>query len=619
MMRSFYNSEYYYNHAEPHRRRPSIVEFPCVVWHIGIYYPQSKKQFIGEIEKLFNKTLTNNGWQLVKSFIERPVGRGEAQFEQLTEETVYNFFNQPWLVGPPQRQSKKKIPKFSEYQIDDAYARKTVFCLECVPSATPGGPDEPTSLVRFELHTEYMTVTLFSAYVQTIGPDGESLIIKTYREGISLEDVVFPRVAACDNYKKFMERLGSEDIADPLSHLIDNGHSIDPDGLSAQSTYPLSKLIFEVVSRSQNGVFCDFRGAIAPWTVFTPYTIQKSNPERDIFESPGYEFAPDFVPPDGSEPKPDFGKTQDFIHRIWPSLTLSVFRTASENLVACYMQGGSALYLSAVGAQGIPPTRSGQAVITPVEKPLTFALLYDEPSKSAAAIQGRPDRWRLSRLLNRLIEVGVRRTASLRHLAALRNAGNHLKEMESAVDKAPQKGQSQIDHLRSLMENLSSTYSEMVETDSLQYRVNRSRLHYSTMKHLISDLDVVKIPGFHPYDHFVRRRLESTQESIISTAVRLERLEERLRARMEFADTFPSHPMKLIAAMGFAIAVAALVGDAAESIRDVPHPWPDHQLLAWLNWAAERMQPLARLYGMLGSGIATFAWLYWSRRSPLRR
>lgn len=88
---------------------------------------------------------------------------------------------------------------------------------------------------------------------------------------------------------------------------------------------------------------------------------------------------------------------------------------------------------------------------------------------------------------------------------------------------------------------------------------------------------------------------------------------------MEFADTFPSHPMKLIAAMGFAIAVAALVGDAAESIRDVPHPWPDHQLLAWLNWAAERMQPLARLYGMLGSGIATFAWLYWSRRSPLRR
>lgn len=579
-VRQRYVPEYFYNHAEPHRRRSAIVDFPCTLWHVGLYHPHTgpqRQSYAATLRQVIQEHFAD--WRVVQSFSDDRSLSAEDRFVKLNPEFLDLFFNQPWFTG--KSAGKDEDPD-------------TVFCFEVQPAK------HHKWTIRFELHTEYLTLSVYTRFAFATSPAG-NVSLTTYRwdPGETGYSEVRHRIPALRAKTVAAYRQAVAQVVDPTALLLRNGFVADPDMTeAAPDDSPICDAIRQIVSASgDKSVFCDFRGIVTDWTLFKPFLAEapaKRSRAAALMGQPPAFIAPDFCDSGINRFPADtnFSRTQRFLGRIWPVLIKSVLRPASENLVGCYLQGGHAIYLSALGAQGLPPSSSGRQLA-----PLQFMLIYD--AARADHDEGdNADRWRLSRLVNRLVEVGVRRSASLRNLRYLRDATDKTKEIEKQLEALIAGRSVSEDKLFDLMHALKQVYR--VHTETLFYRVNRSGLHYSAMMNLVEDLDIVKIPGWHPYDQFVKRRLASTHESNLGLVDRLRKLEERIRGLQQFTDSFPTKPQKLITLFAFAIAFAALGGELMEAAGS----WPRPAALAALN---EVLLPYSKPIGMLVGGAVGFA------------
>jgi hypothetical protein len=556
LIRENYTAEYYHNHAEPHRRRATVLHFPCTVWHFGIYYPNEDKrrQFAEAISHSIRTNLKD--WRIVQTFSE--IVQEEKKYTPLTDTFITSFFEQVWNPRAEDQNHRRK---------------ENVFCFEIVPPCYTDHKhvDDNKCVVRFEQHSEYLTVSVFSYFSLLNNSDG-SIIVETFKyteSGFrSTPSKPFQRLPEMADWD---ERLRLVAKNNPMTFLSETGFIASPELAPGSLDNALEQTIADIITAAPGAVFCDFRGIFTPCDIFEPYrdrTERRDNPKlSDVFCPEGQAAFPTGH---------DFTPAQAFLSRIWPTLAQSpIFKVASENLVGCYMQGGHAIYLSALGAQGLRPSAPR------LPHPLTFLVIYKPPEHPAR--NGNAYRWRLSRLVNRLVEVGVRRTASLRSLEKIRDANASIRQIEtdmesrfggstteSVVASAANK-KDEVSYLATMMQRIEAVYSRFrtgTEIESLSYRISRNRRHYNTMMLLIDDLGVLKIPGWYPYDHFVKRRLSTTHENIVSLQARLQDIEDRIRTRLQFADTFPTEPQREIAIWAFGIGAAAVGGQAFAALGD---------------------------------------------------
>lgn len=564
-IRDHYIDEYFNNAAEPHRRRPAIVGFPCTVWHVGVYHQESKsarRAFLKKIKAEIPRLLS--GWRIVHWSSDEASGGGPSPFEPLDARFLDRFFNQAWFTGEgsPESGPERLFAPLANI-LDGSRPRSlnedSVFCFECVP------PDHEKWTLRFDLHTEYFTFSMFTR--MDIGPSatGRPALTTYHWDG-----------RAVGGYRTRTDDISAEGGVNPLEAAFRYGFVAPPDLPLNVETGPICEALRTIISAAGRNVFADFRSVVTDWRLF----------ERDL-RPEGVESAIRPAAPGlchetfGSLQEPhDHTATKSFLNRIWPTLSKTIFCKASENIVGCYMEDGHSLYLSALGAQGMPPDAGEQSL------PLTSLLIYATPEQ--AEQDGNPHRWRLSRLTHRVLEVGTRRTASLRHLRELRRVSSGIRKLEGRLDRPKSRLGFVYQRLHTDLDELDNLYK--LVSESLAYRVHRASRHYNTMMTLVEDLGIKAIPGWLPYDEFVKRRLSGTHDMISSLIPRMQAIENRVRVRLQELNSAAS---LLVATIGsLAVIVAGFYGIARIIPGAVDRP---------AQWAVSALAA----HGLLNPGLAS--------------
>lgn len=576
-IRDHYVSEYFNNAAEPHRQRPAIVDFPCTVWHVGVYHKdtsEERRAFLEEVKAKLPKLLA--GWRVVRWSSDPEKGFGPAPGEPLDEEFLDRFFNQPWFRGdaapdPKARKPTSPIDKWTDPAPPRDRDEDTVFCFECVPD------NHTLWTLRFDLHTEYFTFTMITRFDVEGAPDRRPKITTYHWDGTDAR-------GWCRRVTDLSAPQQPGKLNDPLQIAFRHAFVAPPDLPVDAETGPICEALRAIISESGKNVFCDFRGVITDWRLFQGHLGENTTNmppvmDPDLCEEMFCGF---------TEPR-DHSPTQNFLSRLWPSLNGTIFAKASENVVGCYMQNGHAIYLSALGAQGLPPKGDEQL------SPVTFLLVYAAPKE--AARNGNPHRWRLSRLVNRLLEVGTRRVASLRHLHELRQASSNIGDLENTLDGWSERQALRHRPLMDQLERLDRIHDAV--GGSLSYRTHRAGRHHAVMMTLIEDLGIRAIPGWLPYDEFVNRRLSGTHDTIANLVPRMQALEDRIRVRLQELDSSASQQIALIGTLAAAIAATYWVADlmAVRKFPDLAGPaiWIVRFIrdLGWLDLADFMEAPVA--------------------------
>lgn len=133
--RKFLHPDYFYNHAEPHRRRPTLVTFPCFITHTATFFGKAKKPRAAFREWL--RMFEGDAWRR---------GSGTESADDWAK--VLNRFSliaQPSIDEEEQRQVATR----------SAPAHDVEFFIEVVPR------NFPEIVARIEAHLEFFTLTLF--------------------------------------------------------------------------------------------------------------------------------------------------------------------------------------------------------------------------------------------------------------------------------------------------------------------------------------------------------------------------------------------------------------------------------------------------------------------------
>jgi hypothetical protein len=186
------------------------------------------------------------------------------------------------------------------------------------------------------------------------------------------------------------------------------------------------------------------------------------------------------------------------------------------NVVMCGMDGGSAIYGSALGKQ----TNSTFA-------PLRYFLIYNGYSAS-----------QLGRLVRRLHGMAELRTAALMDIPALRRASRGLRVLGYEADKATA-DEKDPDVAGFLNRRL--TLISALCVGGLTYRINRSRHYAQTYRDRLRDLRVVRIEGWQPYDAFARRNIFKDFDYINRIGVRYDVISQRIERLSQMGQTSQMH------------------------------------------------------------------------------
>lgn len=146
--------DYFYNHSEPHRRRPTVVQFPQIVTHTATYYANNERQFP---RRTFRDWLKN-------------IFLGDAPSPWIlrtqdgsTAELSVNLVERFSQVA--QRSIAEEDAGHDAASIDLSFQSDVEFFIELQHS------QRPDIVLRLEAHREYFCVTLF----RTLKPSEASL------------------------------------------------------------------------------------------------------------------------------------------------------------------------------------------------------------------------------------------------------------------------------------------------------------------------------------------------------------------------------------------------------------------------------------------------------------
>jgi len=143
----FLHPDYFYNHAEPHRRRPTLVTFPHFITHTATFFSGAK-----EPQTAFRKWLKMfevDAWQ------RRPVRYHQGKVVPWA--VVLNLFSQiaQPSFGEEKRRRRRLFSAPAGLQAPTPSAQDVEFFIELIHRKYP------EIVARIEAHSEFFTLTLF--------------------------------------------------------------------------------------------------------------------------------------------------------------------------------------------------------------------------------------------------------------------------------------------------------------------------------------------------------------------------------------------------------------------------------------------------------------------------
>jgi hypothetical protein len=498
--------EYFYDYSEPHRRRPTIFEVPALTIHTATYFsedgPATPQANTGLDEDRFKLLLMKFlGWV---TWARRPYGADPKTAHKIDVPFITAFA----------RYLRPHIDK------DDS-DRDQVLAFECAKDA-----NSPLA-VRIEVHKEYFSLTLF--YRLDIRYNSQETVI--------CAEALSPVIPAI-----LLECPSTHGDRGVLDTLFDTIH----DRLLFHVNSPELQLFATIEALFPRCTFANFHGCTVPVIAF------------------GQENAPSFCAPwDGVLDNADYAQAQGFLAKMWPQLQRTVFGQ-SDDVIACYLQDGHAMYVSSLGSQSSPRDIDD----------LRYVLFFDDDQQMPPPPGGltpdevqRQRNWRMSRLIYRLHEAGTLRLAGLRKLRQLRSGMAELTRIEHQVVRKA--WPSYIGwffgrEVRRATEKLFKLSASLGEP--IQNRLTRSSYYFMRSQAQVSALGVKKIPGWQSYSEFLERRIYNTYHQIGAMGPRIDRLLRFIQTQNDALQSTRSALWQVVGAVAALIVLPDYLGDVLSQL-----------------------------------------------------
>lgn len=399
-------------------------------------------------------------------------------------------------------------------------------------------------------------------------------------------------------------------------------------------------------------VFALTYSVIAPWTVLADADpspddrpgLALAEPAFPAFDAPG--FSPEELPA-------ALQSTNRFLTQHWGVLKGSLLSEQESDCVACYMQNGHCLYVSSLGSETSDPN-----------DPVKYLLLYRDPVSPPHGRRGishaAPSNfaWRLSRFVGRVHDIGAARLRALSQLEEISRFLVHAKDLEFSLAEKnlndPEEVRKldrrfrMITHARTRDVPSEHRYTDaqyrdaniVPNTKPLIVRAGIVQTQYAVVQRLCADLGIITLPGYQPYDQFLRRRVVGSIEWMLtapdlyaSIARKLTDANVRLQRHdtVELTGKIAAQSDAIVKFQNFADILGRLLFvyygmQGAYYVVDhvnKAHDLPDH--LQWLfGWIVGIDPKIAALN--IGAALAAIAFaltvldiVRWARKRRLRR
>lgn len=475
--------DYYEVYSEAHRRRPTLYEFPGASLHVSLYYPgkfYEVRQFLRMLFEHFD------GWEVS----EHP-GMSELLDPEKASLHIYDYYSRESL---------------------DPRQHRVLFDFKCRHH------DQTTW--RIVCQREYVAVTLQTQFeVEAIG-DGRNLIKSSFfDEGFEISERTAASIPA-DGHTATVTDLLYGELQTAMRRAMD---AVIVGTIDRWQAAPSAARGYR---RRRPEIFGNFYGCTLPWQTFEDTLAARRGPgepptvNRPLFPRPAAGgFAPSIVQSEA------LASTERFLADIWLNIAPHVMDSYYNDCVACYLEQGHSIYVSNLGSQRDSRTKS----------PLKYILFFDQeafdrpdaigaPLGSRAGLS-RSAVWRLSRLINRLHDIGTVRLAALRYMGVMLKYEQRLRHIEFDV----QHSRTQFEDLSKLqqLEERLTRYSQGIP-DLIMDRAARTERYYHELISLSEDLGVLPIPSWQSYEQFVKRRLFSTLETVTSLGTKYQEVRDTI-------------------------------------------------------------------------------------------
>lgn len=544
--------DYFEISSEPHRRYPTIADWPCLVIQNAVYFgskgPHNAEAFRGFLSMAFD------GWS------RRVIAKQADPYSPFDP-----FTHEPFGAG--------FFERFAGY-LGGSTRGSEVLSFEATPIA-PAAESRETSgkaltvsrcrniIVRGEIHQGYFALTMFLPIgVETVASKVHCHVV---HQDLPFLETAFEQAAEPGTWGEALNWFYSG-VVDAL---CPDATPAPTDGALNQPLSKMRKLVAEfrkyIAGEPAKAAHAPKHAKVEGRRKSAGENVTSKNPTHQVFTDfigiilpegmarPAGVKGPGFVSFYSNEDIKGAFKiraTLSYLEQMSQAFYFSVFGSGSADVIACYLRRGSAIYLSNIGSQRTPHSKD----------PLRFLVLYPNSGPyldlSSAAYENR--RWWLSRLIHRLLSAGTTRVKALRDLNEIYRAGEKLAVLERAVERLETKqmkrspGNSYV--------SLSATIRRLMQISSgidgsLLLRVNENRLAFRHMERHLADLEIVRIPGWQSYSAFVNRRLVNTYAKIGAIGERYDRLWSIIRTRMEAVEAQASVNLQRI---GTGIAMVGL-------------------------------------------------------------
>lgn len=191
--------------------------------------------------------------------------------------------------------------------------------------------------------------------------------------------------------------------------------------------------------------------------------------------------------------------------------------------IASYMLDGRVLYVSALGPQ-VPNVSDGKRI------PVTYLMVVNQGVESRDGATG-VNKWQLGRLVHALHTCGESRIAALKDLVHLRRAGAALAGMDEPLSQARSAvsgdlgaAQDEVTKAHNKFNELNNKFIDTIgKSYGILYRVERSRYYVTRFRENTKFLRMIRVDGYQLYDQFIERRLGTTFDFIDRLGKRYER------------------------------------------------------------------------------------------------
>ena len=495
--------EYAQLHGGAHRKIATRFGVPSLVRHIGYWKPveRTQEQWINKIDERLLRL-----FQRLTLLLSKPDGNIIGPLSVTAESGDDLVFFKTCYRKDAQTPTPLDVTNMPELLKPNRF-RVIIYRFKWhyIPAT-----------IRFELHTEYVTVSLILDASRTI-PDQHIDSAKQHDE-FNLFNDSFDELAKVMLHG-FPKSASGHCLFDTLYtslHVLFFNETLSPIGDSCKSD-----------SDEIGRIFADFRTIIIG---DRPET--SADGINRFFRKPFSQSGQSSAAIDSDARIPDAHWASNILRAVLPFMQLPVPKKkpfSKFDLTASRLVDGRAIYITGLGPQ---PTKEA----TPL-----FGLYY----------WSKMSRWQVGRVLDRLHNLGILRLAAIIDVNKLRDIGTSIDAIETklddarkAFDKQPSALSERKDRLKEARVKLDQVHILFSRTDAtkanridsidggLEYRVERSRYYVRQWRDGLKDLRILRIEGFQPYDSFVERRLGATFDYIHRLGLRYDRIKGET-ARLE--------------------------------------------------------------------------------------